>query len=146
MEELTALSEDPDLWSDSKRARQVMREKSGLERTIGEWEALQQEVTDNRELFLLAGEEGDEEVLVEVRGLAASMLERVEALELQRMLSGENDPNNAFFEIHPGAGGTESQESAPDGVRDLVIDETLSRDGHRTRRPIEPPFDYRAGR
>ncbi|MBF0368312.1 MAG: peptide chain release factor 2 [Magnetococcales bacterium] len=112
LEELNALSEDPDLWANPDRARDMMREKSLLEKSIGEWDALSAEVTDGQEMLALAGEEEDEEVLAEVRDQANALLSRVEALELQRMLSGEVDANNAFFEIHPGAGGTESQDWA----------------------------------
>ncbi|MEO5341108.1 MAG: peptide chain release factor 2 [Magnetococcus sp. MYC-9] len=110
--EVTALSEDPVLWTKPDEARRLMREKRDLEKTIGEWERLQDELRDSRELYQMAEEEGDAVVAVEVGQQTGSLLRRVEALELQRMLSGELDINNAFLEIHPGAGGTESQDWA----------------------------------
>lgn len=109
---MSSLSEDPTLWTKPDEAKKVLREKSTLEKTIGEWDALDSELTDSRELFAMAGEEGDSEVLEEVTLQAGQMLQRVEALELRQMLSGEVDINNAFLEIHPGAGGTESQDWA----------------------------------
>jgi peptide chain release factor 2 len=112
LEELTALSEDPVLWTKPDEAKRLMREKRALEKTIGEWEALANELRDNRELYLLAEEEGDAAVTGEIAQLSGHLLQRVDALELQQMLSAESDINNAFLEIHPGAGGTESQDWA----------------------------------
>ena len=112
MEEVSALCEDPVLWTKPDEAKQLMREKSGLEKTIGEWESLDREWRDSRELYQMAEEEGDWAVVEEISQQVKEMLQRVDALELQRMLSDELDINNAFLEIHPGAGGTESQDWA----------------------------------
>lgn len=89
-----------------------MQEKSRLEKTIGEWESLGRELADNRELFSLAYAESDTTVQQEIHQAARDLLARVDDLELKRMLSEEADINNAFLEIHPGAGGTESQDWA----------------------------------
>ncbi len=89
-----------------------MREKRELEKTIGEWESLGRELQEGRDLYQMAEEEGDAAVTEEIAQQATVLLQRVDALELQRMLSGEADINNAFLEIHPGAGGTESQDWA----------------------------------
>lgn len=89
-----------------------MQEKSRLEKTIGEWESLGSELGDIRDLFGLASAESDQGVMQEIHQSAKEMLARVEDLELKRMLSEEADINNAFLEIHPGAGGTESQDWA----------------------------------
>ncbi|MBF0422042.1 MAG: peptide chain release factor 2 [Magnetococcales bacterium] len=112
LEELQALSADPSLWNKPDQARTLMREKSGLEKTIGEWESLGRELSDHRELFALAHAEADQTVQQEIHQAAKSLLQRVDDLELKRMLSEEADINNAFLEIHPGAGGTESQDWA----------------------------------
>ncbi|WP_193771465.1 peptide chain release factor 2, partial [Candidatus Magnetaquicoccus inordinatus] len=112
LEELAALSEDPVLWNNPGEAKRLMREKRELEKSIGEWESLERSVHDSEALFHMAEEEGDQEVVAEMAQQAGELLQRVEALELQRMLSGELDINNAFLEIHPGAGGTESQDWA----------------------------------
>ena len=109
---MTSLSEDPVLWTKPEEAKQLMREKSGLEKTIGEWDALEGELQDNRELHQMAEEEGDRAVAEEISQQVVGLLQRVEALELRRMLSEAHDINNAFLEIHPGAGGTESMDWA----------------------------------
>ncbi|MEO5364333.1 MAG: peptide chain release factor 2 [Magnetococcus sp. DMHC-8] len=110
--EVTALSEDAVLWTRPVEAKRLMREKRELEKTIGEWETLERELHDSRELYQMAEEEGDTVLLEEITRQAGTLLQRVDALELQRMLSGELDISNAFLEIHPGAGGTESQDWA----------------------------------
>ncbi|MBF0142759.1 MAG: peptide chain release factor 2 [Magnetococcales bacterium] len=112
LEELTALSAAPDLWGRPEAARVLMQEKSRLEKTIGEWDALSREFGDCREMLQLAVEERDEAVMADVTQQGRGLLLRVEELELTRLLSGEADANNAFLEIHPGAGGTESQDWA----------------------------------
>ncbi|MBF0589051.1 MAG: peptide chain release factor 2 [Magnetococcales bacterium] len=110
--ELEELSNDPELWNDADKAREVLQEKTRLEKTIVEWDDLSKELADGRELYEMAEEEGDDDVLKEVEGQTQNLMKRVADLELQRMLSGEADINDAFVEIHPGAGGTESQDWA----------------------------------
>ncbi|MBF0309215.1 MAG: peptide chain release factor 2 [Magnetococcales bacterium] len=112
LDELNALSADPALWNDPKRAQEIMSRKTRLEKTIGAWELLEREHADHEELFRMAHEAGDDEILAEVHQGSLSLLQRLEDLELRQMLSGEVDENNAFLEIHPGAGGTESQDWA----------------------------------
>ncbi|MEO5377012.1 MAG: peptide chain release factor 2 [Magnetococcus sp. DMHC-6] len=112
LDEFTALSAEADLWASPDRARQVLQEKSRLEKTIGEWDHLFREVSDGRALLEMAYEEEDTVVLEEISKQAAALLTKVDELELRRMLSGELDFNHAFLEIHPGAGGTESQDWA----------------------------------
>jgi peptide chain release factor 2 len=89
-----------------------MREKTRLEKTIGEWDTLDTTARDHQELYELARAEQDEEMMTDATIQANTLLTRVAGLELKRMLSGELDINNAFLEIHPGAGGTESQDWA----------------------------------
>jgi peptide chain release factor 2 len=60
----------------------------------------------------LAAEEEDESVLEEIESGISSLTREVEKLELQLLLSGEYDKNGAILSIHPGAGGTESQDWA----------------------------------
>lgn len=89
-----------------------MKEKSRLEKTIGEWESLDQETVDAKEMMELAEMEEDREMVDETAAQVADLLKRLEELEFKNLLSGDADINNAFLEIHPGAGGTESQDWA----------------------------------
>lgn len=79
---------------------------------ISGYRVLDQELQDNIELITLGEEEGDETVITEAEAALAQLADKLKRLETESMLSGEADGNNCFLEIHPGAGGTESQDWA----------------------------------
>lgn len=110
--ELNARVEDPTLWDDPDEAQKVMRERAALESAINGYKALEQGLQDNLDLIELAEAEEDESVLAEAEGALSELKERAAKLEIESLLSGEADSNNAFLEVHAGAGGTESQDWA----------------------------------
>ena len=89
-----------------------MKEKTALDLSIGAWSALDRELGDLKVMFELTGEEGGEGLLPDIEAAIARLGGDVDASELELMLSGENDKNDAIVSIHPGAGGTESQDWA----------------------------------
>lgn len=101
---------DPNFWNDSENSQKTMRECKRLEDALATHGELTQRVEDISAYFELAseGEQVDEEVAREVNGLR----EVVERLETETLLSGDLDHSNAIVTIHPGAGGTESQDWA----------------------------------
>src|SRR5882672_7189240 len=103
-------SSDPNLWSDPQRSKQVMREKKRLEHLLATDADLGRR-TDDIAAYLELAKEG-ENVDGELRKDIESLRELVDKLETETLLSGENDPLNAIVTIHPGAGGTESQDWA----------------------------------
>jgi peptide chain release factor 2 len=113
--ELTTLREQasaPDLWGDPDRARRVMRRMAAIETDVGEVERLSQQLSDLETLNQLALEEDDDASALEVRQGLAVLGREVEDLEVLALLSGEHDDRDAIATIHPGAGGTESQDWA----------------------------------
>lgn len=112
LDELNARVEDPTLWDDPKSAESVMRERRRLEAAIGAVREIGQEMADAVE-FVELGEAEDDEATVE-EGLAslAGLAERADADKVQALLGGEADANDAYLEVHAGAGGTESQDWA----------------------------------
>ena len=76
---------------------------------IGE---IDQEVTDLIDLAELAGEESDEDSLNEAQSMMEVLRDRAGLAEIEALLSGETDSNDCFVEIHPGQGGTESNDWA----------------------------------
>jgi len=112
LDEIDTLQQDPDFWSDADAAGKVSQEKTRLERVLEKYENAQAAIDDANEYFELSKSEGDEETLEMLYEDAESLKEKTEALEVQIMLSGEHDSNNAIVSIHPGAGGTESQDWA----------------------------------
>jgi len=102
----------PDFWNDNARAQAALKEKAALEATVQGFERVERALDDARTLLELAAEAGDEAARAEAEAAVASVEREVERLELERMLSGENDHANCYMEINAGAGGTESMDWA----------------------------------
>lgn len=112
LSEIEKMQEDPDFWSDSDNAAKISQEKTKTERIIAKYNIANDAVKDALEYFEMAKSEKDEETLEMLYDDADALQENTNALEVQMMLSGEHDGNNAIVSIHPGAGGTESQDWA----------------------------------
>jgi len=112
LDEINKMQQDADFWSDAKRASAISQEKTKLERILEKYEQAHASVYDAVEYFEMAKAESDEETLEMLYEEADNLNESIKALEVQIMLSGEHDSNNAIVSIHPGAGGTESQDWA----------------------------------
>ena len=89
-----------------------MRERQNLESQIGDVERLEKDLADQIELIELAEGEGDETVVAESETALKLLAREAGRLQLESMLSGEADSNDAYLEVHAGAGGTESQDWA----------------------------------
>ena len=100
----------PDFWSDQDAAQQLLQRRSRVERVITRHEGFESSLEDTVVLFEFAEE--DEESLGELRTLLERLQGDVSEAETETMLAGENDARNAICTIHPGAGGTESQDWA----------------------------------
>jgi peptide chain release factor 2 len=90
----------------------MMRERTHLDEALSSYTAVEREFTDAVELIELAEAEGDKALVAEGEASLQGLRSRVQAMELESMLSGEADHNDAYLEIHAGAGGTESQDWA----------------------------------
>ncbi|MGB0576351.1 MAG: peptide chain release factor 2 [Alphaproteobacteria bacterium] len=112
LDELNAIAEDPDLWSDQAKAQGIMRERTQLEQSIEEVTAIEQELEDSKTLIELGEAENDEIVMDEAEAMLEPLRTRAAKRELETLLSGEADSNDCFLEVHAGAGGTESQDWA----------------------------------
>jgi len=112
LDEIDTLQQDPSFWSDSKNATKISQEKKKLEQLNEKFSSAKSAIDDAQEYFELAKSDNDEETLELLYEDAQSLNEHIQSLEVEMMLSGENDSNNAIVSIHPGAGGTESQDWA----------------------------------
>ena len=111
--QLEAKLSDPALWANPAVSQPIMRERKRLEALLADAEALDRRTGDIDAYFELAREDADsaemqEELGREIAGLSAFG----EKLEERTLLSTETDPLNAIVTVHPGAGGTESQDWA----------------------------------
>ena len=110
MQRVEKEASDPNLWSNPEKSQTVMRERKRLEDMLSTEAELARRISDLDAYFEL-GREG-ENVSADLRREVGCLRERVEKLETETLLSGENDARNAIVTIHPGAGGTESQDWA----------------------------------
>jgi peptide chain release factor 2 len=112
LSELNALSENPDLWNDPEKAQNIMRERTALQDQIDSVREIETELQDHQDMITLGEEEGDNSVVEESERALAHLQSRVAKMELESLLSGEADKNDAFLEVNAGAGGTEAQDWA----------------------------------
>ncbi|WP_108676378.1 peptide chain release factor 2 [Acuticoccus yangtzensis] len=112
LEELNALSEDPNLWNDPQRAQGLMQERQRLETSITTISGIAKDLDDTVELIELGEMEDDAGVVAEAEAGLKTLQADLGKKQIAALLSGEADGNDAFVEIHSGAGGTESQDWA----------------------------------
>jgi len=104
------LIDDPGFWSDQDRSTRVLQQRARLEETLNIDKRISSQLDDAQALVEL-GSEG-EDVGPELTSLLDDLDSFVGKVETQVLLSGPNDQVHAILEIHPGAGGTESQDWA----------------------------------
>ncbi|NUB43087.1 peptide chain release factor 2 [Fertoebacter nigrum] len=108
LEEMNAIIEDGNLWSDPARAQKLMRERQALVDAISTYKLIDSGLRDNVELIEMGEAEGDAEIVAEAEAALKALVETARAKELEALLDGEADGNDTFLEVNAGAGGTES--------------------------------------
>lgn len=108
--ELQEKTQDPSFWNDPDHAQKIMRNLDAEKSIIERWDKLNElrESILVYKQFMDEGEDLEDEIQQEI----ALFREKLEDLELQNMLSGEDDHRDALVSFNPGAGGTESQDWA----------------------------------
>ncbi len=106
------LENDPKFWNDATNAAKIQKEKTQIQRKLDKYNSANDSLNDALELYEMAKEESDEESLEILFEEAPKLQEQIRNMEIEVLLSGESDTNNAILSIHPGAGGTESQDWA----------------------------------
>ena len=101
-----------DFWNDRDRAQRIMREINVRKNSVEQWQALNSKATYIEEILELTEAEGDKQFLIEVKSEIESLSQQIENTEFENMLNDRDDHLNAILTIHPGAGGTESQDWA----------------------------------
>jgi len=100
----------PGFWDDPDKAQSVIAEMNAVKSSVDQYEKLQQEFDDASMMTELADDEGDEELAAETGTAIHALVAKVDEFELQLLLNQPYDKLNAILELHPGAGGTESQD------------------------------------
>ena len=102
---------DPNFWNNPAEAKEVEKAIAIEQQWIDAWQGLKRQAEDLETLILLA-DEGESGLENDIQSEAQSLTDMVEDLEFKNMLQGKDDSRNAILTIHPGAGGTESQDWA----------------------------------
>ncbi len=110
--EIEAMENEQEFWNDAKKASAIQKEKTQLERKLEKYSLTADTLRDAIELYEMAKAENDDESIEALFDEASELEELIQSMEIAVLLSGENDSNNAIVSIHPGAGGTESQDWA----------------------------------
>jgi len=100
----------PGFWDDSDAAQKVVQQRSRLEKQLERQRAFETEISDAEVLFEFA--ETDEASKTELEQLIARLDKDTAEAEIESLLSGETDANNAIASIQAGAGGTDAQDFA----------------------------------
>lgn len=112
MDELEKLMHTPTFWDNPQEAQKLSKEKSQREKQITGWRDAEQSLEDLEVLLELSEEEDDGSLHHEIEGEIRKINSTLARMEVETLLSGDIDLNNAILSIHPGAGGTESQDWA----------------------------------
>jgi peptide chain release factor 2 len=102
----------PSFWEDNRRAQELIRERSELSRAVTRMTELAGQAEDLQVMLELAAEADDGSLDAEIADGVAGLRRDLDEFELKVMLSGSHDGKPAVLSIHPGAGGTESQDWA----------------------------------
>lgn len=112
-EEIALLDNDmaePDFWNDNEAAQKVIDESNALKAKYENFMSIATLHEDSEVLLEMLQEEDDEDMQVELEENVEKLGKKIETYELEIMLNQPYDHMNAILEIHPGSGGTESQD------------------------------------
>ena len=112
LDELEKKTLEEDFWKDSKKSSRVLSQIKKLKAKCNDFKEIKTEIENLKELTELVNLEPDEDLAKEIIKNTKKLEKKAEKLELASLLSEKYDGNNAIITIHPGAGGTESQDWA----------------------------------
>ncbi len=102
----------PDFWDDNEKAQKTIADLNGIKSVVDQFQSFSNEYDDLMVLVEIEEEESDASLAAEIASGISALVKKLEAFELQLLLSQPYDRLNAILELHPGAGGTESQDWA----------------------------------
>ena len=103
---------EENFWNDSKNSSKILTQIKNIKNKTVEYKKIKNEIINLQELSELVQLEPDEEIATDILKNSNKLQKEVEKFEISTFLSGKYDQNNAIITIHPGAGGTESQDWA----------------------------------
>lgn len=131
-----------EFWADQAHAQAVLKQKSGLERTVRQWQRLRSSADDVQAMLELAAESSQDEaaeLLAEASSSLRSLSEAVRTQEIERLLGDDGDDNDAILEINAGNGGTDASDWA-EMLKRMYL-RWAERRGFKTRLVDEQPAE-----
>ena len=101
---------EPNFWNNPALSTPIITKLKRLENEVETYKKLEQELDNINEMTILLINEPDEQLELEVVKSTRKLEKEINELEVKTLLSGKYDQNNAILTLHPGAGGTESQD------------------------------------
>ena len=113
LNELEDQTQKEEFWQKSpNETGKVLSQIKQLKNKVEKYKKINQELTNLQDLTELAYMENDEEIVKDIVKTTSNLEKEINELQLETLLSGKYDKNNAILTLHPGAGGTESQDWA----------------------------------
>ncbi len=112
LEDINKKTQDPTFWENHFEAEKILKKKKNYDQLIDSFQKSKKESTDLYDIYLLAKEENNIQILEETSGKYKKLIESLKKIEIKCFLSNENDILDSYVEFHAGAGGTESQDWA----------------------------------
>ncbi|MCT1469953.1 peptide chain release factor 2 [Staphylococcus hominis] len=112
IQEYEEMMTEPDFWDNQNKAQDVIDKNNALKSIVNGYYELNHKLEDMDATWELLQEEYDDEIKKDLEQDIVTFREQIDQFELQLLLDGPHDANNAILELHPGAGGTESQDWA----------------------------------
>jgi len=104
--------QNPNFWNNREKAEKILKEKKNYDLIVNSFNQFDKEQKDLYDIFLLAKEENNNQIINEVLYKFKSLKIEIKKLEIKCFLSNENDTLDSYLEFHAGAGGIESQDWA----------------------------------
>lgn len=108
--EYNEMMAEPGFWDDTQKAQSLINDSNAIKEKYNQFKQLESSKEDLEVMLEMLSEEHDEGLENELSETTKAFQQEIENFELQLLLSDPYDKNNALLEIHPGAGGTESQD------------------------------------
>ncbi|NCJ15034.1 peptide chain release factor 2 [Staphylococcus pseudintermedius] len=110
IQEYEEMMADPQFWDNQERAQTIIDQNNAIKSVVNNYYEVAETLEEMVATYELLQEEYDDEMKDDLEQEVVGFQTKVDQFELQLLLDGEHDANNAILELHPGAGGTESQD------------------------------------
>ena len=110
LKELEKKTEEENFWTNNENSSKVLMEIKNIQKKVGQINNIENEINNLLELNSLLEMEFDDNIFIEIQKNIKQLHEKIEKIEIETLFSGKYDLNNAIITMHPGAGGTESQD------------------------------------